>query len=258
VKKAAAGRDARLTELLTRIKADDGTSYKPFEGAEDLAGLLADDLAVLLTERFARSGAQPVQTLRRPTLPVPLTEIIDRRAETTLVGDLLRDPSVHLVTLIGSGGIGKTRLAIEVARRWAEAVPGGEGSAWFVDLAPVRDPALWVGALADALGIRPEGSSPVLEPIIDRLQGRQALIVLDNFEHVLAAATELGRFLAACPELTVLVTSRSALRLRGEREVPLEPLEAPAAGLADVEVVGRSAAVQLLLAVRRRCDRGSR
>jgi predicted ATPase len=107
---------------------------------------------------------------------------------------------------------------------------------------------LWVEALAGALGIHPEGSSPVLEPIIDRLQGRQALIVLDNFEHVLAAAAELGRFLGACPELTVLVTGRSALRLRGEREVLLEPLEAPAAGLADAEVVGRSAAVQLLVA----------
>ena len=248
VKKAAAGRDTRLTELLARVQADDGASYKHFDGAGDLAGLLADDLAVLLTERFARSGERPAQALRRATLPVPPTQIVDRRSEAALVGDLLCDPAVHLVTLIGSGGIGKTRLAIEVAERWAEALPEGAGSAWFVDLAPVRDPALWVEALAGALGIRPEGSSPVLEPIVDRLQGRRALIVLDNFEHVLAAAAELGRFLAACPELTVLVTSRSALRLRGEREVPLEPLEAPAAGLADAEVIGRSAAVQLLVA----------
>jgi predicted ATPase len=248
VKKAATGRDARLTGLLARIKTDDGTSYKSFDGAEDLAGLLGDDLAVLLTERFARSGEQPGQALRRAALPVPPTQIVDRRTETALLGELLRDPSVRLVTLIGSGGIGKTRLAIEVAQGWAEAVPGGAGSAWFVDLAPVRDPALWIEALSGALGIRPEGSDPVLEPIIDRLQGRRALIVLDNFEHILAAAAELGRFLAACPELTVLVTSRSALRLRGEREVPLEPLEAPAAGIADAEAVGRSAAVQLLVA----------
>jgi predicted ATPase len=246
--KAAPGRDARLTGLLTRIEADDGASYKPFDGAEDLAGLLADDLAVLLTERFTRSGEHPAQALRRAALPVPPTQIVDRRAETALVGDLLRDPSVHLVTLIGSGGIGKTRLAIEIARRWAEAVPGGAESAWFVDLAPVRDAALWVEALAGALGIRPEGSSAMLEPIIDRLQGRRALIVLDNFEHILAAARELGRFLTACPELTVLVTSRSPLRLRGEREIPLEPLEAPAAGVTDVEVAGRSAAVQLFVA----------
>jgi len=246
VKQVTGEREARLTGLLARIEADDGASYKHFSGAADLAGLLADDLAVLLTERFARSGER--QALRRAALPVPPTPIIGRRAATALVGDLLRDPSVHLVTLLGPGGIGKTRLAIEVARRWAEGVPGGADSAWFVDLAPVRDPARWTEALADALGIRPEGSSPVLGPIADRLQGRPALIVLDNFEHVLAAAAGLGQFLAACPELTVLVTSRSALRLRGEHEVPLEPLGAPAAGTADAEVVGQSAAVQLFVA----------
>ena len=85
-------------------------SYKPFEGADNLAELLADDLAVLLTERFAHSGER-TQSLRRPTLPAPPTAIIDRRAETSLVGGLLRDPSVRLVTLTGSGGIGKTRVA---------------------------------------------------------------------------------------------------------------------------------------------------
>jgi predicted ATPase len=246
VKQVTGEREARLTGLLARIEADDGASYKHFSGADDLAGLLADDLAVLLTERFARSAERPA--LRRAALPVPPTPIVGRRAETALVGDLLRDPAVHLVTLLGPGGIGKTRLAVEVARRWAEGVPGGADSAWFVDLAPVRDPARWAEALADALGIRPEGSGPVLGPIADRLQGRPALIVLDNFEHVLAAAAGLGQFLAACPELTVLVTSRSALRLRGEHEVPLEPLGAPAAGTADAEVVGQSAAVQLFVA----------
>jgi predicted ATPase len=247
VKQAGGPREPRLTELLSRIQADDGASYKPFDGAEDLAGLLADDLAVLLTERFARSAGRPAPVLGRAALPVPPTPIVGRRAETALLGDLLRDPSVHLVTLIGPGGIGKTRLAIEVAQRWTEAVPEGADSAWFVDLSQVRDPAAWVEVLADALGVRPEGSSATLEPIIDRLQGRRALIVLDNFEHVLAAAAELGQFLAACPELIALVTSRSPLRLRDEREVPLEPLDAPPAATADPEVVGQSPAVQLFV-----------
>jgi predicted ATPase len=248
VKKATGARDPGLTGLLNRIQADDGASYKPFDGAEDLAGLLADDLAVLLTERFARSAGRLAGALGQAALPVPPTPIVGREPEIALVGDLLRDPSVHLVTLIGSGGIGKTRLAIEVAQRWAEAVPQGAESAWFVDLSQVRDPAAWVEVLADALGIRPEGSGAALEPIIDRLQGRRALIVLDNFEHVLAAAPELGRFLAACPELTALVTSRSPLRLREEHEVPLEPLDAPAVGMADPEVVGQSPAVRLFVA----------
>ena len=90
--------------------------------------------------------------------------------------------------------------------------------------------------------------SATLEPIIERLQGRQALIVLDNFEHMLAAAAELGRFLTACPELTALVTSRSPLRLREEREVPLERLETPPAATAGPAVVGQSPAVQLFVA----------
>jgi predicted ATPase len=246
--KRAADRDPRLRELLGRIESDDGASYKFFDGSEDLAELLANDLAVLLTERFARSAAPPVQALSQPSLPVPPTPIVDRQAETTIVGNLVRDPSVRLVTLIGFGGVGKTRLAIEVARIWVGEHPGDKGSAWFVDLAPVRDYEMWVGALADALGIHPEGTNPVLNLIIDRLQGYPALIVLDNFEHVMAAASELGQFLAACPELTVLVTSRSALHLRGEREVSVQPLDAPADGEADIEVIRRSPAVRLLLA----------
>jgi predicted ATPase len=248
VKQADGPREPRLNELLSRIQADDGASYKPFDDAANLAGLLADDLAVLLTERFARSAGRPARALGRAALPVPPTPIVDRRAEIALVGELLRDPSVHLVTLIGPGGIGKTRLAIEIAQRWTEAVPQGAESAWFADLSQLRDPAAWVEVLADALGVRSDGASATLGPIIERLQGRQALIVLDNFEHVLAAAAELGRFLAACPEVTALVTSRRPLRLRDEREVPLEPLGAPAAGMADPEVVGQSPAVQLFVA----------
>lgn len=245
--KAAATREPRLEDLLRRVRDDDRASYKRFHAADDLAELLADDLAVLLTERFARSDAAPVQVLRRPTLPGSPTGIIGRIAEVAAIGLLLRDPSVHLVTLVGSGGIGMTRLALEAARNWVAA--GAEGTAWFVDLATVSDPALWAEAVADALGVWPEGSGPVLNLVTDRLQGRQDLVVLDNFEHLLPAAPELGRFLAACPNLTALATSRSPLRLAGEREVLLAPLEMPASkDKADTEVIGRSGAVQLFVA----------
>ena len=244
--KVAATREPGLENLLRRVRDDDRASYKRFNAADDLAELLADDLAILLTERFTQSGEAPVQVLRRPTLPASPTGIIGRMAEVAAVGLLLRDPSVHLVTLVGSGGIGKTRLALEAARNWAAA--GADDAAWFVDLATVSDPALWTQALADALGVRPEGSGPVLDLITDRLQGREALIVLDNFEHLLPAAPELGRFLAACPDLTVLATSRSPLRLAGEREVLLAPLEMPPiTDATDVEVIGRSGAVQLFV-----------
>jgi predicted ATPase len=249
--KAAAERQPRLTRLLARLEADDQASYKHFDSANDLAELLADDLAVLLTERFARPAPAAAAGRRSAQLPVPLTPIIGREDEITAVVALLRDPDVRLVTLIGPGGIGKTRLAIEVARRMTLSAsgPAGLDGASFIDLAAVRDAAGWPAAVTAALGIRPEGTRPVLDLLIDRVQGRRLLLVLDNVEQLVAAASDLGALLAACPDLTVLVTSRIALRLRGEHEVPLAPLPTPPAGpRADAETIGRSAAVRLLVA----------
>jgi predicted ATPase len=236
--------------MLARVEADGRASYKPFGNDGGLAELLADDLAVLLTERFAR----PVPALapdRPPApLPVPTTPIVGREDEVAAVIALLRDPEVHLVTLIGPGGIGKTRLAIEVARRMlAASGPAGLDGASFIDLAAVRDAAGWPDAVTAALGIRPEGTRPVLEMLIDRVQGRRLLLVLDNLEQLVAAASDLGILPAACPDLTVLVTSRIVLRLRGEHEVPLAPLPVPREGPgADAQAVEQSAAVRLLVA----------
>jgi predicted ATPase len=247
--KAAADRQPRLTEMIARVEVDDRASYKHFDDADELAELLADDLAVLLTERFARPV--PAAAGRRPApLPVPLTPIIDREEETAAVTALLRDPDVRLVTLLGPGGIGKTRLAIEVARRMLDARgPADLDGASFIDLAAVRDAAGWPEAVTAALGIRPEGTRPVLELLIDRVQDQRLLLVLDNVEQLVAAAPDLAALLAACPALTALVTSRIALRLRGEHEVPLAPLPTPPEGLrADAETIGRSAAVRLLVA----------
>jgi predicted ATPase len=244
--KAAADRQTRLGEMLARVEADDRASYKHFGTAEDLADLLADDLAVLLTERFARAG--PAAAPGRPPapLPAPPTPIVGREDEIAATIALLRDPGVHLVTLIGPGGIGKTRLAIEVAR---QLDTGGLDGVSFIDLAAVRDAAGWPGAVMAVLGIRLEGTRPVLDLLIDRLQGRRLLLVLDNVEQLVAAAADLGTLLAACPDLTVLVTSRIALRLRGEHEVPLAPLPTPPAGEeASAGAIERSAAVRLLVA----------
>ena len=248
--KAAAEREPRLTEMMTRVEADDRASYKHFGNASELAELLADDLAVLLTERFARPVPAVAPDRRPAALPAPLTPIIGREDEIAAVVALLRNPDVRLVTLLGPGGIGKTRLAIEVARRMlAASGPGGPDEASFTDLSAVRDAAGWPAAVTAALGIRPEGTRPVLDLLIDRLQGQRLLLVLDNVEQLVAAASDLGALLAACPALTALVTSRIALRLHGEHEVPLAPLPAPPDGPgADAGEVGRSAAVRLLVA----------
>jgi predicted ATPase len=245
--KVAAEREPRLVALLDRVKADDWASYKPFEDPDELTELLADDLAVLLTERFDQSGPSTSLELRLARPPTPQTAIVGRDDEIATVVALLRDPDVHLVTLIGSGGIGKTRLALEVGRVLGSQAADLQAVS-FVNLAPVHDTALWPDVVAAALGIRPEGTRPVLHLLIDRLQGQPLLLILDNFEQVVSAADQLGELLAACPDLKVLVTSRIVLNLQGEREVVLAPLATPAGdGPIDVESIGRSAAVKLLV-----------
>jgi hypothetical protein len=120
------------------------------------------------------------------------------------------------------------------AERFARSVPAAgpaelDGVS-FIDLAAVLDAAGWPEAVTAVLGIRPEGTRPVLDLLIDRLQGRRLLLVLDNVEQLVAAASDLGTLLAACPDLTVLVTSRIVLRLRGEHEMALAPLPTPQTG----------------------------
>jgi predicted ATPase len=244
--KAATDREPRLAALLERIQADDRVSYKHFEDAAELAELLADDLAIVLTERFTRSTPAAPGSLRAAPLPVPATPIVGRDGEVDAVVALLRQPSVRLVTLIGPGGIGKTRLALAVAG----AVGGAEDldGVWFVDLAAVSDPALVPEAIGARLGVRPEWDAPVLDLLVERLRGRRVLLVLDNVEQVQAAASDVARLLAECPGLRLLVTSRTALRLRGEQEISLTPLPTPAAGDVSVETVARSAAVELFVA----------
>jgi predicted ATPase len=250
--KSAPTREPRLDELLARVETDDRAAYKYFDTAEELGTLLADDLAVLLTERFTRASATPPPEPRPPRLPVPPTAMLGRDTDLADLDTLLRKPEVHLVSVVGSGGIGKTRLALEAARTLRPDAPAAANDdldgVWFVDLSAVTDPDRWIDPVGAALGVRAEGTASLLDLVIDRLQGLRVLLVLDNFEQVLPAAPELGRLLAACTGLTVLVTSRSVLHLRGEHEVLLAPLGVPPAGDDAAESVTRSAAVQLFLA----------
>ncbi|MGY1663374.1 ATP-binding protein [Geodermatophilus sp. SYSU D00705] len=245
VKAPAPDREARLDELLQRIRADDRASYKAFTDSADLAELLGDDLAVMLTERFTAQEQVSSPGLRPATLPVPLTRMIGRDADRDGVVARFRD-GARLVTLTGPGGIGKTRLALDVAAALERDLVDG---VWFVDLAAETEPSRVLGAIASALGVRASGRRPLHDVLADRLTGRRALLLLDNLEHLLSAATDVGRLLAAVPDLDVLATSRTVLRLRGEQEWPLAPLAVPtaedstrASGVAD------SPAVQLFVA----------
>ena len=258
--KSGVEQQPRLKELLDRIRSDDDASYKRFTDAAELAELLGDDLAVLLTERFAASRAPRDQVtgepLRPGRVPVPPTPLVGRDAEVQDVLGRLADPAVRLVSLVGPGGIGKTRLALQVGLL---APSIHEEAVWFVDLAAAQDAAGVVDAVAAAFGIRREGSRPLLDVLVDRLGDRDIFLVLDNFEQVVDAAPDLGRLLDGCRGLTVLVTSRTVLGLRGEHVLHLAPLPLPASGAeATVEGVAGSPAVQLLVARARQVRPGFR
>ncbi len=157
-------------------------------------------------------------------LPAPLTSLIGREAEVATVAVHLRQADVRLVTLTGPGGIGKTRLAIAVALHTQDDFADG---VVFVDLAPVRDPALVVGALAAALDVQEVADQSLIESVQAYLRGKQLLLVLDNFEQVVAAAPLLDEVLRAGLLLKLLVTSRSVLGVFGEHVVEVPPLQLP-------------------------------
>jgi predicted ATPase/transcriptional regulator with XRE-family HTH domain len=204
----------------------------------DTLQLLATALNLSAAERTAWERARRRQTTRAapastpraaaapvPGLPNPLTALVGREREVREIAALLAAPEGRLVTLTGPGGIGKTRVSIAVAHAVAAAFPDGVS---FVDLSAVRDPALVVPALVATLQARAIADPEPLATLRALLANRRVLLVLDNCEQVVEAAGQLGVLLAACPQLRLLTTSRTPLRLSGEREYALPPLAIPA------------------------------
>ncbi len=164
----------------------------------------------------------PIGTAAR--LPAPLTSMIGRQRELAAVRDLLTRPEVRLVTLTGPGGVGKTRLAIQVASEMESVFAGG---VVFVPLAPLRDPDLVLPTIARAVGVREMPGRPLVAALAAALASKEVLLVLDNLEHLLGAAPGLAELLTTCAGLKVLATSRAVLRLSGEHDLLLPPLALP-------------------------------
>ena len=171
----------------------------------------------------------PLKSLERhPTnLPVQPNALIGRDRDIADLHRLLTDATGRLVTLTGPGGIGKTRLALQAA---AELLDHFVDGVFWVDLAPLADPRLVMPTIAATLGVREMGTLSLRDALVAYFADKQVLLVLDNYEHLLAAAPVTADLLAAAPHLRVLATSRAPLRLQAEREYPVPPLPLPTAG----------------------------
>ena len=245
VKSPGSEREPRLAEMLARIEDEGGVSYHRFADALELQGQVENDLAVLLSERFALTRPHDRGAAEVPpasTLPVSLTPLVDRDREAAAAEGLVREEGVRLVTLTGPGGVGKSRLAVEIAGELAREFADGVR---FVDLAAVPVAELVATEIAAGFGLHTSGSR-LIGDLQAYLRERRLLLVLDNFEHVMGAAGLVSGLLAAAPGLVILVTSRTVLRLSGEHEFPVPTLPVPENGTSeDADDLQQYASVRL-------------
>ncbi len=180
-------------------------------------------------------------------LPIQLTSLIGREHEVTAACALLRQPEVRLLTLTGTGGVGKTRLGFQVAN---ELVNDFAEGVYFVSLAPISNAELVMSAIAQTLGLSDVGDQSYLERLVSHLSEKRVLLFLDNFEQVIGAAPLLAELLEKCSYVQLLVTSREKLRVRGEQVFPVSPLALPAlepVSETEPETISQYAAVALFL-----------
>ena len=204
---AAAGHGGQVlvSESAARLTSDAALS--------DLGIHRLKDVGEVRIFQIGKDPFPPLRTLNVGKVPLPATPLIGREKEIDDLRRLLTSAGARAVTLLGPGGIGKTRLAIEVGHGLIDRFAG---DVWFVDLAPVREAALVVSTVASTLGAKGE--------LTDHIGDRDMLLIFDNFEHVAEAANDVARLLRAAPTLRVLATSREPLHIAGEREYALRPL----------------------------------
>jgi predicted ATPase len=243
IKLPAPDREEKLSQLLDRVRSDDTVSYKPFGSADELGELIESDLMVLLTERFETPIEEGGGTASS-NLPAPVDRFVGRADELREVKDRLRH--TRLLTLLGTGGTGKTRLALQAA---TELRNDFEDRIYFVDLAASRDLESVLSVTARAIGIREESGRPLLDDLERQIGTQQMLLLLDNFEQARLAAPTMVELLRGCPQLKLLVTSREPLHVRGEKVFPVPPLTLPKTDLHHVsaEQLMQCEAIQLFV-----------
>lgn len=216
---------SRVTCELVRDALPEGASLLDL-GEHRLKDLIRPEHAFQLLAPDLPADFPPLRTLdlHPHNLPAQPTPLVGREKELRETLERLQQERVRLLTLTGPGGIGKTRLALQLAAEQIESFPDG---VFFVNLAPLTDPALLPSAVAQAIGVREEAERPLTETLRAHLQGKRLLLVLDNFEQITPAAPLVAELLGGAAGLKVLVTSRIPLHLRGEQEYPVPPLALP-------------------------------
>ena len=194
-----------------------------------------------------KESLKTANTLQAPSivLPIPLTPLIGRERDVAAVSFSLQQSGVRLLTLTGPGGIGKTRLALQVAAEIKDKFADG---VYFVSLAPARDPALVLSTIVKALGLKSFGDQRDDELLVTFLYEKATLLILDNFEQALPATKAIAQLLTYTVSLKVLITSRAVLRLSGEKEFMVQPLDLPDLSLSsDLIELAHSPAVRLFV-----------
>ncbi len=209
-------------------------------------GITVTEPELLLDLAAPKAPAQPeVKSAPPNNLPVQSTPLIGREKELADAWPLLLRDDIRVLTLTGPGGTGKTALGLEVARNLIDSFPDG---VFFAALAPITDPNLLLSILATTLSVKEDGGRPLIDSLKSFLCRKQMLLVLDNFEQIIKAAPQLSDLQTACAKLKLLVTSREALRIRGEREFPVPPLALPdLKHLPPIEALSENAAVTLFV-----------